>query len=115
MVNYEGLFIIDSDLATDAAKAALQSVSDIITKNGGTVADLQEWGRRRLAYLVRNRREGNYVLVNFSINPESITRINSLVRLNEQILKHMITKKLPPKVVVERSPGARASADATAA
>ena len=52
MRNYEGVFIINPDLAGDAAKGIVAQVQELVTKNGGRVDGLQEWGKRRLAYKI---------------------------------------------------------------
>lgn len=112
MINYEGLFIIDSDLSPDALKGAVQAVSDLITRNGGTVGQLQEWGRRKLAYTVKKKREGHYVLVLFTMPGEAVAKLRTQLFLNEQVLKYLITKKLPPRkfIVRERPPKPGAAA-----
>ncbi len=97
MENYEGLFIVDPDLGPDASKAAVQSISEAITRNGGTITELQEWGKRRLAYMVKKKREGNYVLVVFSAPTEAIAKVNTQIQLSEQVLKYLITRKQPPR------------------
>ncbi len=105
MENYEALFILDADLGTDASKAAVQSLSDVITRNGGTISDAQEWGKRKLAYLVKKKREGNYVLIHFSSNTDSVAKMNTQYLLNEQLLKYLITRKeLPRKFREPRMP-----------
>lgn len=105
MENYEGLFILDADLGPDASKAAVQSVSDTITRNGGTITEAQEWGKRKLAYIVKKKREGNYVLVQFSSNTDAVAKMNTQYLLNEQILKYLVTRKeLPRKFRALRQP-----------
>jgi len=90
---YEGLFIIDPDLGQDASKAVHQAVVDAITKNGGAVSDTQEWGRKKLAHTMKKKREGVYVLLHFTLPPEALSRLMATLRLNEQLLKHLITRK----------------------
>ena len=105
MENYEALFILDADLGNDASKSAVQALSDTITRNGGTIGDVQEWGKRKLAYLVKKKREGNYVLIHFSSNTDAVAKINTQYLLNGQILKYLITRKeLPRKLREPRMP-----------
>ena len=101
MENYEGLFIMDADLSQDAIKAAIESVTDTVTKQAGTIGEVQEWGRRKLTYEIRKKREGYYVLVHFAIATAEITRLHQLYKLNDQILKYMITRRLPPRKLRE--------------
>lgn len=103
MVNYEGLFIIDAEYTPEAAKTVIQSITDAITKNGGTLGEVQEWGRRKLAYNVKKRRDGNYVLVLFSMETENAVKLRGSLHLNEQILKYLITRKEKPRVWTGRT------------
>ena len=77
MQNYEGLFIIDAEYTPEAAKAVVQSITDAISKSGGTVGEVQEWGRRKLAYSVKKRRDGNYVLVLFKSATENMAKLEN--------------------------------------
>jgi len=103
MENYEGLFIIDPDLSADISKQTIDAITDIIVKQEGVISETSEWGRRKLSYLIQKKREGVYVLFTFSIKPETIARLHSLLRLNDQILKYLITRKVP----VRQAPPAR--------
>ena len=64
MRNYEGVFILSPDLSQDASKGAVAQLQELVTKNGGRVDGLQEWGRKRLAYKIKKKHEGHYVILN---------------------------------------------------
>lgn len=104
MTSYEGMFIIDPDLPGDGARHASAAISETITKLGGTVASAQEWGRRRLAYMIRKKREGNYLLVHFHLPPGAVAKAHAQFRLNEAILKTLITKRDPSVKAPEPEP-----------
>lgn len=81
------------------------------------IADTGDWGRRKLSYLIKKKREGVYILVNFSIKTEMIARLHSLLRLNDQILKYLITRKVvtrqaPPQRIPKKQLLANAAAAA---
>lgn len=92
-MNYEGIFILDTEVPSDAVKKTVDAVSESIKKEGGMVNEVQEWGRRRLAHLAKKRREGYYMVVNFSLEPEKVKPLQGQFRLNERILKSMLTQK----------------------
>jgi small subunit ribosomal protein S6 len=94
MNEYEGMFILNPELAGDASKKVVESIGDLIKKQKGTVTQVKEWGRRRLVYLIKKKREGVYLVYNFSMNAEGIDRLKSGYLLNENIYKFMITQKL---------------------
>ena len=96
---YEGLFIIDPDLGQDASKAVLQAIVEAITRNGGAVTETQEWGRKKLAYLINKKREGVYVFLHFTLKTDALSKLVATLRLNEQVMKQLITRKeVPPRV-----------------
>ena len=93
MRNYEGVFIINPDLSGDAAKGVVAQVQELVTKNGGRVEGLQEWGKRRLAYKIGKRHEGNYVLVNFQLDSKQTKKLEQTLKLNDQLLRFLLINK----------------------
>lgn len=93
MVNYEAVFILNPDLTQDASKAVVTQVQDLVTKNGGRVEGLQEWGKRRMAYKIKKKQDGNYVLVNFQIESDKTKKLESLLRLNDNLLRFLLINK----------------------
>ena len=93
MVNYEGIFILDPDLSTDASKAAVTQVQDLVTKNGGRIDGLQEWGRKRLAYKINKKQDGTYVVLNFQMDSQHTKKLDQTLRLNDGILRFLLVNK----------------------
>ncbi len=93
MRNYEGVFILNPDLAADAAKGAVAQVQELVTKNGGRVDGLQEWGKRRLAYKIAKKQEGNYLVVNFHMDTQQTKKLEQSLRLNDQIMRYLLVTK----------------------
>jgi small subunit ribosomal protein S6 len=93
MNKYEAMFIVKPDLSEEDKKTAFSQVNDIITKNKGTVAEAVVWAeRRKLGFPIKKYQEGIYYLTTFDAPPESITEIKYLYRLNENILRVLITR-----------------------
>lgn len=90
--NYEVMFIVKS-MEEEATEAIIARVQDLITRNGGTVNNLDRMGKKRLAYEVRKQTEGYYVLVEFSIEPAQIKEIDRVIKINENIIRHLIVKQ----------------------
>ena len=67
-------------------------VSNLIKKNGGNVEKVDRWGKRHLAYPVKKQADGNYVLINFEADPEVIKEIDRVMKIQDDILKHLIVK-----------------------
>lgn len=93
MRNYEGVFIIDPDLSADASKNVVTQIQDLITKNGGRIDGLQEWGKRRLAYKIKKKYEGNYVILNFQLDTASTKKIEQMLKLNDQLIRYLLVNK----------------------
>jgi small subunit ribosomal protein S6 len=93
MRNYEGVFIINPDLSTDASKGVVTQVQELVSKNGGRVDGLQEWGKRRMAYKIKKKHEGNYVVVNFQLDPDKTKRLEQALRLNDNLLRYLLVNK----------------------
>ena len=93
MRNYEGVIILNPDLAGDAAKSAVATVQELVTKNGGKVDGLQEWGKRRLAYKIDKKQEGNYLVVNFQMDSLQAKKLEQSFRLNDQIMRYLLVNK----------------------
>ena len=93
MSNYEGVFIINPELSNDAAKGIVAQLQDFISKNGGRVDGLQEWGKRRLAFKIRKKHEGNYVILNFQLDSQQTKKLEQSLRLNDQILRYLLVNK----------------------
>ena len=93
MRNYEGVIILNPDLAGEAAKGAVVQVQELVTKNGGRVDGLQEWGKRRLAYKIGKRQEGNYLVVNFQMDTQATKKLEQGLRLNDQVMRYLLVNK----------------------
>ena len=93
MRNYEGVLILNPDLPVDQSKATVAQVQELVTKNGGRVDGLQEWGKRRLAYKIGKRHEGNYLIVNFQMDSKQTKKLEQAFRLNDNVLRYLLVNK----------------------
>lgn len=90
--NYEVMFIVKVG-EEDVVEAMVKRVKDLITKNGGTVNNIDRMGKRRLAYEVKKQTEGDYTLIEFAIDPSQIKEIDRVIKINESIIRHLIVKQ----------------------
>ena len=93
MVNYEGVFILDPDLAVDANKATVTQLQDLVTKNGGRVDGLQDWGKKRLAYKINKKQDGNYIIINFQLDSQATKKLEQALRLNDNVIRYLLVNK----------------------
>jgi len=91
MRNYELVCIFQPELDETAFKGAVERVSSWVTEAGGSVDKVEIWGRRRLAYHIRKQSEGQYVLLNISLDPKAAGGLERNIRYLESVLRHMLS------------------------
>ena len=89
--SYETLFIIDATLADDEIKAVCEKFVARIEKNG-TVKEVNEWGKRRLAYPINDKNEGYYVLINFESDANFPAELERRFSINENIMRSIVIR-----------------------
>lgn len=91
MRNYELAYIIDSELDEQSVTALEERVNGWIEAAGGTILNVDRWGKRRLAYPIMKRSEGYYYFVQIEMPRTAGVLIERDLRLSEQILRFMLT------------------------
>lgn len=89
--SYELLYIIDGTLSEDATRALVEKFTALITENG-TISEVNEWGKRRLAYPINDKEEGYYVLVHFTSNTDFPAELERVFGITDGIMRSMITR-----------------------
>jgi small subunit ribosomal protein S6 len=95
MRTYEIAFIVHPDLEETAFNEVLEKVKGWITESGGKVTNVDLWGKRKLAYEIRNQSEGQYVFVLIEMEPSSLAGLENNLRLQESIMRFMISSAAP--------------------
>lgn len=93
MRKYETMYIIDPDFDEEATKQLIEKFKGVIEEKGGKIEEVDEWGKRRLAYPVHDRREGYYVLMHFEAAPEAVIDLERVFKITIGVLKYLIVKK----------------------
>ena len=88
---YEVMFIAQP-LEEAEVTPIVEFISDLLTKNGAKIEKVDLWGKRHLAYPVKKQNDGYYVLINFEIEPDAIFEIDRVIKIREEILRHLIVK-----------------------
>ena len=91
MRKYELICIFQPELDETAFKSAVERVQNWITEAGGTVDKTEVWGRRKLAYIIHKQTEGQYVLMNITLDPKSTSELERNIRYLESVLRHMLS------------------------
>ncbi|NLL81989.1 MAG: 30S ribosomal protein S6 [Tissierellia bacterium] len=92
MRKYEAMFIFLPTLEEEKRSQLFNRFKGIIEENG-SVTSVDEWGLRKLAYLIDDIGEGYYVLVNFQSTPEVVKEMDRVARISDGIMRHMIIRE----------------------
>ena len=90
--NYEVLYVIDPTLGEEDTAALVAKFKDL-AESRGTVAEVDEWGKRKLAYPINDLEDGYYVLMTFAADPAFPAELDRLMRINTGIMRSIIVCK----------------------
>ena len=90
--NYEAVIILKPDLGEEATVALVEKFKTLIEQRG-TVAEVDEWGKRHLAYPINDLTEGYYVLMTFTADPALPAEMDRQMRINDNVMRSMIICK----------------------
>ena len=96
--NYEALYVVDTNLEEEQVESIITRFSKSITDQGGEVQAAGVWDRRRLAYEVKGRREGLYILMYFLGEPEVAKELDRIFRISDEVLRFIIVRVEPDQV-----------------
>ena len=92
MNKYESVIIINPSLEEQGMKDVITKFTDLISKDG-KVENVEEVGRKKLAYEIQKNTEGYYVVITFEANPEFITELERIYRITDDIMKFITIRK----------------------
>ena len=95
---YELMVILNPEVEDRAVEPSLSKFLEIVTNAGGTIDNLDIWGRRRLAYEIQKKSEGIYAVVNFTASPETAAELDRVLNLNESVMRTKIIRPEDKKV-----------------
>ena len=98
--SYETLFIIDASLTEEAIKGLVDKFTALIAEHG-KVSDVNEWGKRRLAYPINDKEEGYYVLVNFESESNLPAELERIFGITEGIMRSIVIRHEDKKAAAQ--------------
>jgi len=93
MKAYELLFFVDPTITDEVRAGVMKRIEVALTENGGQVDNVDNWGKRKLAYEIDKLTEGDYTLVNFHADPTQIAELDRVLRINDAVKRHMIVRR----------------------
>lgn len=97
MSQHEVIVILDPALTEEGVEAEIGGLREVVAKKSGEVLEIQKWGKKRLAYEVKKRREGQYVLMKVGGMGEAVADLERHFRITEAILKGMVVRAEEPR------------------
>ena len=92
MRKYEVMVLIDSDVDERQAPALVDKHLEVITKDGGTIDNIDIWGRRRLAYDINKKSEAIYAVVQVTADPATVSEMDRLMTIDEKIVRTKVLR-----------------------
>lgn len=90
--DYELVLIISPEIADEVLDTTIANISQFITEKGGVISDVEQWGKRKLAYPIGHFMEGNYVLAQFKLKPTLGKELEANLQISEEVLRHLLIR-----------------------
>lgn len=92
MKKYEIMYILKANLEDSVRQETIDGLHAIITSHEGTIDNVDEWGIKEFAYEIEKETKGYYMVVTATANNEGIAEFDRLIRINNNVVRHMIIK-----------------------
>ena len=93
MNKYELAVVVNAKLEDEDRAAVIEKVKEHITRFGGTVTEVEEWGKKRLAYEIQKMREGFYYFVRFEADAACPAEVEKRVRIMENVIRYLCVRQ----------------------
>ena len=90
--DYELVLIISPEVVNEALDATVENVNQLITGKGGIISDVEQLGKKKLAYPIRHFAEGSYVLIRFKLTPTLTKEFEAKLAISEEVLRHLLVR-----------------------
>jgi len=87
------MYIVKPDLDDQAVQQEIEKVGQLIQTNGGQVKKVTPWGKRRLAYTVKENREGHYVVAEFDLEQAKVQEVERVLKISDSVFRHLLVRQ----------------------
>lgn len=95
MNDYELVTILNADIKDEDVGGTVERLTQFITNRGGEVQNVDQWGRRRLAYPIARQMEGTYVVTHLRLQPANAAELEANLRISEDVIRHLLVRYNP--------------------
>ena len=96
-ISYETIMVINPTLGDEGVASIIEKFKSLIENNATIDGEIEEWGKRKLAYEIDDQKEGYYVLINFTSDPMFPAELNRIYKITDGILRSLTVKKVVKK------------------
>lgn len=93
MNQYELALVVNAKIEDEARNATVEAVKELIARFGGNITNIDEWGRKRLAYEVQKMKEGFYYFIQFDADPTCPGEVESRIRIMENVIRFLCIRR----------------------
>jgi small subunit ribosomal protein S6 len=93
MNKYELAVVVNAKIEDDVRTATVEKVKEYVTRYGGTITNVDEWGKKRLAYEIQKMREGFYYFIQFEADGTAPAEIEKHVRIMENVIRYLCIRQ----------------------
>ena len=93
MNKYELAVVVSAKLEDDARAEVIEKVKALVTRFGGNITDVDEWGKKRLAYEIQKMKEGFYYFIQFEADATAPAEIERHVRIMENVIRYLCVRQ----------------------
>ena len=93
MNKYELALVVNAKIEDEARSKVVEDVKGLVTRFGGTITDVEEWGKKKLAYDIQKMSEGFYYFIRFEAESSAPGEIESRIRIMENVLRFLCVKQ----------------------
>ena len=93
MSKYELCVVLNAKIEDEERAAVLEKIKGYVTRFGGTISDVDEWGKKRLAYEIQKMKEGFYYFIHFEAETTAPREIENRIRIMENVMRFFVVKQ----------------------
>ena len=93
MSKYELALVVNAKIEDEAREAVVEKAKGYVARYGGTVTEVEEWGKKKLAYEVQKMREGFYYFIQFEADATCPAEVERHVRIMDNVMRYLVVKK----------------------
>ena len=93
MNKYELVLVVNAKIEDDARVAVVEKAKAYVTRFGGTVTEVEDWGKKKLAYEIQHMKEGFYYFIQFEADAACPAELEKRVRIMDNVLRYLVVRK----------------------